>query len=465
MAYRGIKDLARRLPGGPQLALSWIYGSLPPAIRYGSLFKQTRAFLRRSQWWSEDELLDYQTTELRRLLTHCRANVPYYKRVFAEAGFSPEEIRTPDVGRLPMLTKEIIRAESDRMKATNLGERDFVFCTTGGSSGTPLGFYCQNGYSIPRELAFMTMLWERAGCTFLHDNRLVLRGSVPKNSSGVQYLPATRELVCSTYLTDDSHLGHYLDCLKSRRIEVIHGHISSVALFAQYVVGRGLSHRVKAVLGGSEKPYPFQKEIVKQAFGARLFTWYGQSEMVALAGECEHSENYHIYPEYGVFELVDEGGHIIKEPGVLGEIVATGFNNYAMPFVRYRTGDMARYAPGFCEQCGRNYKLLAEVEGRTYEYVITRGGNKVSLTGLIFGQHFDSFGHIAKMQIYQNTPGKVEVRIIPGAGYSTEKCESEITGGIRHAVGDEIAVTFSYPNDIPPTEFGKHRFLIQEVEE
>ena len=134
-----------------------------------------------------------------------------------------------------------------------------------------------------------------------------------------------------------------------------------------------------------------------------------------------------------------------------------------MPFIRYKTGDMAEYKEGYCENCGRKYKILAQVQGRTYEYVINSEGNKISLTGLVFGQHFEAFTHIKKMQLHQREAGKIRIKIVPGQGYSSIN-EVEITQKISAASNGKVeVVSFDYVDDIPPTEGGKHKFLINNI--
>ena len=46
-----------------------------------------------------------------------------------------------------------------------------------------------------------------------------------------------------------------------------------------------------------------------------------------------------MFPEYGVTEILRPDGAPCA-PGEVGEIVGTGFNNYALPMLRYRTGDL-----------------------------------------------------------------------------------------------------------------------------
>lgn len=55
------------------------------------------------------------------------------------------------------------------------------------------------------------------------------------------------------------------------------------------------------------------------------------TEHVVTAAECEYSREYHLVPQYGVAEINDK----------TSEIIGTGFLNVAVPFIRYRTTDVA----------------------------------------------------------------------------------------------------------------------------
>ncbi|MEG3055650.1 MAG: hypothetical protein RQM90_05995 [Methanoculleus sp.] len=160
---------------------------------------------------------------------------------------------------------------------------------------------------------------------------------------------------------------------------------------------------VKAVLCGSENLYPWQRDLLAEAFGCRVFSWYGNSEQTALAGECEESTHYHIFPEYGVVELIGRDGRPVEGPGVLGEVVATSLTNYVCPLIRYRTRDVAVATAERCS-CGRQYPLLEKVEGRLQEFIVTRGGHLISVTPINYES--GAFENIRQFQMYQETMGE-----------------------------------------------------------
>jgi phenylacetate-CoA ligase len=181
-----------------------------------------------------------------------------------------------------------------------------------------------------------------------------------------------------------------------------------------------------------------------------------------LAGYCDKSDYYHVYPEYGYTELIDHLGNILpREEGRRGEIVGTSLINNAMPLIRYRTGDIAVMGPPECI-CGRRYPLWEKVEGRKQEYIITADGRPISLTSLVFGQHWHAFSHIKQLQIEQNQPGSIILRLASTPAFNKED-EEEIREKVAACVKSGLTISFDYVDLIEPTARGKHLFLKQSL--
>ncbi len=97
-----INHLIKILPFPVKQSIKYIYGIIPPRIRYGKVFWDTYNFLQESQWWSREKLEDYQLQQLRELLHHAYENVPYYRRIFDERGLKSKDIHNfDDLRKLP----------------------------------------------------------------------------------------------------------------------------------------------------------------------------------------------------------------------------------------------------------------------------------------------------------------------------------------------------------------------------
>lgn len=148
-----LRELAKNhLPYPAQQGLKCIYGAIPTRFRYGRVFWDTYNFLQESQWWSRKKLEEYQMQQLEKLLRHAYKNVPYYRRVFDERGLKPKDIQDCDeLKKLPYLTKAIIQENLSDLIARDYPKSRLEYVTTGGSTGSPLGFYCERGVSEAKE--------------------------------------------------------------------------------------------------------------------------------------------------------------------------------------------------------------------------------------------------------------------------------------------------------------------------
>jgi phenylacetate-CoA ligase len=206
---------------------------------------------------------------------------------------------------------------------------------------------------------------------------------------------------------------------------------------------------------------PDQRALIERAFGARLFSSYGHSEKLVLAAECEASTDYHVWPTYGYFELLDPQGRPVTSPGERGEITGTGFINQVVPFIRYRTGDFATLAGQGCRACGRDHVLVRDVQGRwPAGCLVARDGSTITMTAL--NVHDDTFDRVRQYQFGQDEAGRAELRVVPGAGFTREDGRRMIAGLARKLEG-RVTLTLRLVDEIKPTARGKHIIVDQRL--
>ena len=459
-----LKDMAKNLPYPLKQGLKYVYNAIPLPLRYGKVFRETYAFLQKSQWWSRERLQEYQLEQLSKLLEHAYENVPYYRRVFDERGLKPKDIQDfKDLQQLPYLTKQIIQDNLEDMKARNYPAEKFRYVTTGGSTGIPLGFYLENGVSSAKEWAFMTTQWNRVGYKF-GDKCVVLRGTVVESAAKGkfwEYDPVNKRLVLSSYHLTDENMPKYIAKIREFEPTFIQAYPSAITILAKFMKENNILPfpTVKAILCGSENLYPSQRELLEEVFKCRVYSWYGHAEQAVLAGECEVSSYYHIFPEYGIVELIGKDGKSVTQEDELGEVVATGLNNFICPLIRYRTMDLATFSNSRCE-CGRNYPLLKRVEGRLQELIITKNNRLISMTAI--NMHSEVFDNVKQFQFYQEKKGEVILNIVRKQTYSDRDTEY-IRRELYKKLGEDVNLIIRFVDHIPRTQSGKYRFLIQKL--
>lgn len=452
--YNASPNIVKRVIGN-------IYRAIPLQIRYGSVYKYYYNLLKQSERWDPEKIEKFNLTQFNKILKIANENTVFYPKYFN--GKWKEINCLDEIKKIPMISKENLQTHKIEFLNKSINPKKLLYTTTGGTSGQTIELFWVKGRERARESAFMTTLWERAGYDY-SKKTVVLRGNVVdyKNSGKIfSFDPIKNRLFLSVYHLSDNNLPEYINMMKEFNPDFIHTYPSAITPFAKYVRQNNIEFQnLQALFCSSENFYPGQRDLIEDAFKARVFSWYGHSEMGALAGECECSKNYHIFFEYGYFELIDENGQVIEDADRQGEIVVTSFEMTAMPLIRYRTGDFAEYVNGKCE-CGRSYKLINNVKGRwLQEQIVTKKGSKISITSL--NMHSAIFDHVQQYQFYQKRAGALVLRLIKRESFNKED-EVAIKKAFLQKLQDLIDFKIVYVSDFQKTERGKHKFLIQEL--
>lgn len=453
--------LKRQIYEAIPLPLKRVACSMPFSWLAGKQYRQT---FRRRVWFDmaqRQELRTYQETELGKLLSFAVGKVPAYKHLRSVVEqYRPFEA----LNEFPIVQKDDVQNRQADFLPDSFDEIPHYETATGGTSGNQLKIFLDDG-SQSVEMAFMHRQWARVGYA-PSKRKATFRGVPFRNLRPEIYWqdnPVYNERQFSPFHMSERNLPAYVAALTEFRPEYIHGYPSAIDTLAEYLLRTRSSAPfppIVAVLLGSEGVTLGQRERIERAFRARVYSWYGHSERVVLAGECEVSSSYHHFPDYGVLEIVDDEGNPCNREGDRGEIVGTGLLNYCMPLIRYRTGDHATRLESSCE-CGRNWDRFCDVEGhRKQEMVITKGGGKISLAAL--NMHGDVFAEVVRFQYQQDVPGMCTLRIVPSPGFA-EGDLRRIHDAFRDKVGHELDIDIRLVEEIPLTARGKLKMLVSSL--
>jgi phenylacetate-CoA ligase len=443
-----------RAPVWIQNLLLSVYGMHLQRIRYGRTGQETLAQLRDSQWMSAADLQSYQLSRLSEVVARAAADVPHYRRLHLR----PIDFESFDQLReLPLLTKtEVQRAGremiSDRYRGQRLEE-----VHTGGTTGKPLAIYCDT-ITLQKNYAFFTRFKEGLG---IRDGEGVAtfagRLIVPSASGPPywRYNRAANTLLFSSYHIGPATLPSYVKALADFGPALIDSYPSSIEPIARHLLEQRITNiRPIAVITSSETLFPAVRAVLERAFGCRVFDHYGSAEMVALIAQCE-SGTYHVAPEFGFIEVFDDGRPV--GPGQRGEVVATGFINPVMPFIRYATGDFAVLGNGACP-CGRAGQTIESLEGRMDDVIVTPEGHLVGRLDPIF----KAVSSLHETRIVQDTTDHVRVEIVVSDAFSAAM-ESELESQLRSRLGPLMRIDIVRVANIERTARGKLRTTVNLV--
>jgi phenylacetate-CoA ligase len=459
-----------QLPLPVRMGYGWLRRKfVPHSIWDNEYFKRHYQWLQETQWWSKEQLEELQLEQLQAMVQHAYENVPYYRRVFDDRRLKPSDISTlRDVQKLPLLTKEDVRSNSEDFVARNVAPERLEYYTTGGSTGVPLGVYHDKYTTYPREQAFILRQWSWAGYRF-GDRFVTLRDAVINKleKDGTRawstYNSHDNEIVFSSTEMSEENMYKYVELIEKFRPRFIHAFPSSLEVLTKFMRRHGVSDiKVDGIFCSSETLYPRQRELIESQFGCKIFDFYSLTEFVVGLVECGQHEGYHVNMEYGLLELVDKNGDLITETGTLGRIVGTGFGNYCMPLLRYATDDLAVYAAGKCS-CRRESTLVAQLKGRLQEFVVSKTGKLVPFLAL-YDSRATVWAKFREVKFIQEKEGELAIEVARTPSFSESEIAQELLRSQYEVLGEEeFSIKIRFVNRVYRTQRGKLLFLEQKL--
>ncbi|RYH00166.1 MAG: phenylacetate--CoA ligase family protein [Alphaproteobacteria bacterium] len=439
-----------------------IYSQKMGRKKFGMRFEAHLADLRRRQWYSQEDILRIQSEKIRRTVGLARDYVPYYRELFSKLGIREDSIRSADdLKQLPILEKPVFQRLGEQFRSELFkGSSDIQRVHTSGSTGTALSIDVDLDY-LKLEKAYLWLQREWCG-VHLGDRSAQFSGMpvVPVKQRKPPFWIHDRSenrTIFSVRHMSSENLTAYGKALAELDPQLIVGYPMAIYLMARHLIESG-NHRVRprGIFTASETLHPYQREVMKAAFGCPVLDLYGQMEYSGMLIQCDQG-SYHVQEDYGVVEILKPDGSLAVE-GEKGEIVATGLNNSAMPLLRYRTGDLAIPKDGSCS-CGRCGRLVERVLGRSDDVIVTADGRMLNRVSSIFME----MTNILEAQLVQESLENLLVRVVPRSADFNEKDRSLLVQKVREHTGLGLEIQIQVLERIPRRPSGKFQFVISHL--
>lgn len=461
-----LKSIYDRMPVTLQDRMLSAFSARLGRQRYGGRFAEFQALLQESQWWDAARLRDWQTAQLRRLLTHASETVPYYRDLFRRHGFDPAGCESVEqLAALPVLTRDTIRTRTTELLSHAYPREALEEGHTSGTTGTPLTVFYDDGM-VAMNYAAMDRQYEWAGLRLgTGGSRIaVLRGNVvvPLRQKQPPYWRNNRHLnqrVFSSFHLSPQTAPAYCAALREFKAEVVDGYPSSLYVLARLLLQRGETLPVRAAITSSETLYPFQREAIETAFRCRVFDYYAAAERVIFSVECDRHSGHHLCEEYGVTEVLgDDGGPV--PAGTEGVMVGTSLHNFGMPLIRYQTTDRVAMKPDACA-CGRPLRLTEDVTTKAEDLLRLRDGRLIPPS--VLTHPFKPLDSIEGSQLVQTDVDRLLVRILPGGEFG-EHHRRHLVRELKARLGDDMHIDFEVVDALPRTARGKFKWVVSHVD-
>jgi len=432
--------------------LSPINKKLKPMINAFFLLRELRGNLRLNR----AKLEEIQRKKLKLLLSHAYENVPYYRSLFDSNRIKPEDIRSvQDLVNIPVTDKTVTRSmkRSDIM-AKNINQGECVEVFTSGSTGMPTHIYFTQ-----RDLEFLDLIYLRSflenGLRFKYKRAFVLDPhSFETKKCWYHWFGLATYVNISCFWDPREQTKALIDA----KPDFIHGYPSSLKEIAELVLELEIKEiQPRIISTAGEMLHKKDRGLIASVFGVDIYDRYAARECGNIAWECNMHAGYHINIDSLIVEFIKDGHPV--EPGERGDVVITNLHSYAMPFIRYRIGDIAVPSGNACP-CGMELPLMEIFEGRDEDFIVLNNGRKISpmaVTGTL-----DHIPGLKQFRVIQEKRELMVVQIVAGAKYSQD-VPLKTQNLLRELVGDEMHIEIRMVSEISKEPTGKVRAVISKV--
>ena len=363
------------LPGLAWPGISTAHGTNLMALLYQ---------LEQSQWWTPQQLLRHQFRQLAVVLQHALRTVPYYRDHRHAWGIDGQWNLTPEsfAAHLPILTRPEVQEGGDIFHSTSVPEEhgNIGETFTSGSTGRPLKTL-KTGLAemVWQAITLREILWHRdfrmklAIITMDEDENAAYPTGATYDNWG-QFAAQTFETGPSCVLHVSTKIHEQVEWLLRMAPDCLFTRAGNAQALAQFCLREQVKlPTLRHVMTFSDLLRPEARTACKEAWGVPVVDIYSSAEIGYIALQCPTSENYHIQSETVFIEIVNEDG-VACAPGEVGQIIATPLHNFAMPLLRYASGDLAEV--GECG-CGRGLPTISRIMGRTRSVLSLPNGEQV----------------------------------------------------------------------------------------
>lgn len=432
-------------------------------MKDGPLGRQYFEMLMESQFWSADQLRDYQRSQLVQLLIHAKNNAPFYRTrldvLFTRSG----DIDWDRWADVPILKRSDLREHGEQLRAGAIppGHGRQAAVSTSGTSGLPISVWWtsmgQLAYRASRYRAYRWhgVDWTKTSCSVSGDDPT--RAAWPEGERmgpwGPDWDPASR--TGQTWrINRREPQERKLEFIGRKGVSYLASGPSAIYALALEAEHRGIKLDLDVILPHGAAVSDTDRAAFGRVFGARALDTYASKEGGNVAHACPDSDGMHVAAEMLLVEIVDHDGRPVPQ-GELGRVVITPFFSTAQPLIRYDQGDVARFAPT-CS-CGRHLPRLDGLIGRsTTVFYHPDGRVRSSFVGM-----YRSLLNCSVWQIAQTGPTDFEVRYVP-LDPAIDGDEAGITRILKQQYFDDAEIRFVKLGELPLLPTGKPAEYLNE---
>ena len=399
--------------------------------------------------WNDEEINQYQEEQIQKLLSHAKETVPYYSKQ-----------DNTILSDWPVVNKNILRASCDSVLSNAYKKDELIAMSTSGSTGTP--FTCWQDRNKNKHVNAET-LYYNGKIGFSIGRRIIYLRSVVSEveKSKLQQFAQNIYLLECNDLSDNGIKEKLKFIVEYSRNggAMLMGYASTLTAFQKYFDKYGYDDvkgaKIYGVVSGSEMLYDATRSSIEKAFNCKCVSRYANEENGFLGQDWDKNNVFLMNRADYLVEILKIDSDEPAEDEEVGRIVVTDLYNYAMPMIRYDTGDVGARVKVIHN--GRERYAVGSFGGRIVDSVKDFNGNPVSphaITNLMW-----KYKKIRQFQFVQKAKGKYQLIL---NAQKDDVNEKELIQDYKKIFGPNSDFVVSYCDDIPVLASGKRRYIVNE---
>ena len=390
------------------------------------------------------EIEKLQLERLKKFISHCYENVPYYTELFDSKNIKPSDINSvQDLQRIPVLTKKLARENLDKLVDTSLSSKKLIKIRTSGSTGTPFTIYDTRKERNERNEVLLSNLWTfYRRCGWLPGERIAtIWGQKGGKTNSIvkikNYLMGVSYFNAWESNEDNFNIWHQQLVRSSTKLLVCYSSVG--ARFAKWMIENNKkTPLLKGVYTTSEILLDKQREEIQAAFGCNVYDLYGCGEVLAIGCSCS-SQKIHINETLNIVET----GKIDGKSNM--PVILTGLQNKTMPFLRYMNGDSIDVSEESCN-CGRDTKTMGLSIARVSDTFKLKNGKSIPSLYFVLRLYKDGFDGVELFQFHQMEIDKIDLKILKNNKFDNQTLQAlrEVLNEIESHLEFEVKVKLCF---------------------
>lgn len=396
------------------------------------------------------------SNKLRDLISYASVNVPYYRDQFDKLRIQASDIRSmSEFRQIPCVTKPMIQEQWADFLSQDYLKSELIYTNTSGSTGTPLRIATTKMERViaTRHLMNARMKWGlRFPVRWATLGRVIhlIEGSHVESESRIKFGSGDLLTIPGIDMSP-SYLQDCVNQLDDFQPAWVYGMPSILSRLAEHIIATRQTLKLKDLhlieLAG-EYASPEVRGSIQSAFQHSPASQYSCQEVLGVAFECPLG-GMHILNKHVCLEIIKEDGEP-AQPGEIGQAVITSLNRRAMPFIRYRLGDLVMPLAEPCK-CQEQGPLIKMIGGRTTDFIV---GQPSKIGTLIFDKIFlylinGGFNGLREFRVVQRSESLFEVYVVATTNWNSEIQELFVNVA-RNILGENMEFKFWTVDKIPP---------------